>query len=43
MRQLTRLIASNRPDLILFVGEALTGNDGRDQLVLFDRQVININ
>ena len=27
MRQLTRLIATNRPDLILFVGEALAGND----------------
>eukprot|EP00515_Schizochytrium_aggregatum_P019151 CAMPEP_0202119618 /NCGR_PEP_ID=MMETSP0965-20130614/43740_1 /ASSEMBLY_ACC=CAM_ASM_000507 /TAXON_ID=4773 /ORGANISM="Schizochytrium aggregatum, Strain ATCC28209" /LENGTH=561 /DNA_ID=CAMNT_0048689541 /DNA_START=108 /DNA_END=1794 /DNA_ORIENTATION=- len=37
MRSLTKLIARNRPDLILFVGEALVGNDGRDQLVLFDK------
>jgi len=37
MRQLTKLIANNRPDLILFVGEALVGNDGTDQLVHFDK------
>ncbi len=37
MRSLTKLIAKNRPDLILFVGEALVGNDGTDQLILFDK------
>lgn len=26
----------NKPDLILFVGEALVGNDGVDQLVKFN-------
>jgi signal recognition particle receptor subunit alpha len=41
MRQLTRLISTNRPDLILFVGEALAGNDGRDQLVLFDKALVD--
>ena len=27
----------NNPDLVLFVGEALVGNDGVDQLVKFHR------
>ena len=28
MRELAKLISVNSPDLILFVGEALVGNDG---------------
>ena len=28
---------TNRPDLVLFVGEALVGNDGVHQLVEFNR------
>ena len=31
MRALSKLIAVNRPDLVLFVGEALVGNDAVDQ------------
>lgn len=37
MLQLAKLVHVNRPDLVLFVGEALVGNDGVDQLVEFDR------
>ncbi|CAH0726726.1 unnamed protein product, partial [Brenthis ino] len=37
MRALAKLVALNRPDLVLFVGEALVGNEAVDQLVKFDR------
>ncbi len=37
MKGLATLVANNNPDLILFVGEALVGNDGCDQLVNFNR------
>jgi signal recognition particle receptor subunit alpha len=36
MRSLTKLIAVNAPDLVLFVGEALVGNEAVDQLVKFN-------
>ena len=32
MKSLARLVKLNNPDLILFIGEALVGNDGLDQL-----------
>ncbi len=35
MRALSSLIVDNRPNLTLFVGEALVGNDGVDQLLMF--------
>jgi signal recognition particle receptor subunit alpha len=37
MKGLARLMNVNSPDLILFVGEALVGNDGCDQLINFNR------
>lgn len=37
MRALSKLIAVNEPNLVLFVGEALVGNDAVDQLVKFNR------
>jgi signal recognition particle receptor subunit alpha len=37
MKGLARLMNLNNPDLILFVGEALVGNDGCDQLINFNR------
>jgi len=37
MRELAKLIQRNSPDLVLFVGEALVGNDGVDQLVHFNK------
>jgi signal recognition particle receptor subunit alpha len=40
MEQLAKLVAVNKPDLVLFVGEALVGNDGVDQLMEFDRALV---
>merc|ERR1711981_849855 len=37
MRSLSKLISVNDPDLVLFVGEALVGNEAVDQLVKFNR------
>lgn len=37
MRALSKLINMNDPDLVLFVGEALVGNDGVDQLTKFNQ------
>jgi signal recognition particle receptor subunit alpha len=42
MRSLTKLIHLNKPDLVLFVGEALVGNDGIDQLMKFNDALKNI-
>jgi len=36
MRSLAKLISVNAPDLVLFVGEALVGNEAIDQLVKFN-------
>ncbi|KAL3999042.1 SRP54-type protein GTPase domain family protein [Acanthocheilonema viteae] len=37
MRSLAKLIQINKPDLVLFVGEALVGNEAVDQLVKFNQ------
>lgn len=37
MRALAKLIKINEPDLVLFVGEALVGNEAVDQLVKFNQ------
>ncbi|KAL8424859.1 hypothetical protein Efla_001664 [Eimeria flavescens] len=41
MRALGKLIQMNNPDLILFVGEALVGNDAVDQLKKFNHALVN--
>jgi len=41
MRALAKLVSDNEPDLVLFVGEALVGNDGIDQLSMFNRALAN--
>lgn len=41
MRALSKLIAINRPDAVLFVGEALVGNDAVDQLSKFNQALAN--
>lgn len=43
MRALAKLVAVNTPDLVLFVGEALVGNDAVDQLVKFHRSLIDFS
>jgi len=37
MRELAKLVQVNKPDMLLFVGEALVGNDGIDQLSMFNK------
>ena len=37
MRAITSLVTMNNPDLVLFVGEALAGNDSVDQVVHFNK------
>jgi len=37
MRALAKLVGVNEPDLVLFVGEALVGNEAVDQLTKFNR------
>lgn len=37
MRALAKLVGLNEPNLVLFVGEALVGNDSVDQLSKFNR------
>lgn len=39
MRALSKLINLNNPDLVLFVGEALVGNDAVDQLSKFNQVI----
>lgn len=41
MRALAKLVSDNEPDLVLFVGEALVGNDGIDQLTMFNQALAN--
>ena len=43
MRSLARLVKLNNPDLILFIGEALVGNDGLDQLMKFNKALIDLS
>ena len=42
MRSLSNLINVNEPNLVLFVGEALVGNDAVDQLVKFNRALYDL-
>lgn len=37
MKALSKLVVTNSPDLVLFVGEALVGHDGMDQLRMFNQ------
>lgn len=39
MRALAKLVSVNRPDKILFVGEAVVGNEAVDQLTKFNRSL----
>merc|ERR1719382_529758 len=43
MRALAKLMAVNTPDLVLFVGEALVGNDAIDQVTKFNRSLIDMS
>lgn len=39
MRALAKLVTVNQPDKVVFVGEALVGNEAVDQLTRFDRSL----
>lgn len=41
MRALAKLVHVNQPDTVLFVGEALVGNDAIDQLTKFNQSLID--
>ncbi|KAF5749507.1 signal recognition particle receptor subunit alpha-like isoform X1 [Tripterygium wilfordii] len=43
MRALSKLICMNNPDLVLFVGEALVGNDAVDQLSKFNQKLADLS
>ena len=43
MRALSSLLALNTPDLVLFVGEALVGNDAVDQLSKFNSRLADLS
>jgi signal recognition particle receptor subunit alpha len=43
MRALAKLVAINNPDLVLFVGEALVGNDAIDQVTKFNRSLVDMS
>jgi len=41
MKALAKLVHINKPDTVLFVGEALVGNDSIDQLTKFNQSLID--
>ena len=41
MRELAKLIHVNQPHQVLFVGEALVGNDAIDQLTKFNQSLVD--
>ncbi|KAK9678334.1 hypothetical protein RND81_11G204600 [Saponaria officinalis] len=43
MRALSKLVYLNNPDLVLFVGEALVGNDAVDQLSKFNQKLADLS
>ena len=43
MKALSRLIVLNQPDLVIFIGEALTGNDAADQLLKFNKSIVDLS
>jgi signal recognition particle GTPase len=43
MLELSQIVNMNNPDFIIFIGEALTGNDGSDQLRKFNDSLKNLS
>eukprot|EP00397_Hematodinium_sp_SG-2012_P017667 GEMP01018076.1.p1 GENE.GEMP01018076.1~~GEMP01018076.1.p1 ORF type:complete len:588 (+),score=166.88 GEMP01018076.1:26-1789(+) len=43
MKALAKLVQVNNPDLVLFVGEALVGNDAIDQVTKFNRSLLDLS
>lgn len=43
MKEIWKLVSYNQPDLVLFVGEWLVGNDGIDQVQKFNRSLVDMS
>lgn len=43
MKALSKLVNTTKPDLVLFVGEALVGNDAVDQLTNFNKALMDLS
>jgi signal recognition particle receptor subunit alpha len=43
MKALSKLVNTIKPDLVLFVGEALVGHDAVDQLVKFNKSLMDLS
>jgi signal recognition particle receptor subunit alpha len=43
MKALSRLVSVNKPNLVVFIGEALVGNDAIDQITKFNQVPNDIN
>lgn len=43
MQALSKLVNTIKPNLLLFVGEALVGNDGVDQLMKFNQSLMDLS
>lgn len=43
MQALSKLVNTIKPDLVLFVGEALVGNDGVDQISEFSKALMDLS
>ena len=39
MKELARLVKINKPNLVVFIGEALVGNDAVDQITKFNKSL----
>lgn len=37
MKELARLVKMNKPNLVVFIGQALVGNDAVDQITKFNK------
>lgn len=40
MKELARLVKMNKPNLVVFIGEALVGNDAVDQITKFNKALV---
>jgi signal recognition particle receptor subunit alpha len=40
MKELARLVKLNKPNLVVFIGEALVGNDAVDQITKFNKALV---
>lgn len=39
MKELAQIVKVNKPNLVIFIGEALVGNDAVDQITKFNKAI----